>query len=64
MLINRMILRLNGSILDESYGSDITITAQFKVGDLMQFQESLLQFSNGSLQAVIVETKDVILPIE
>lgn len=53
----------HGKILDDEFGVDVTLTVQIAVRDFSAFQEGLQEASHGSLQAVIVETGETIMPI-
>jgi uncharacterized YigZ family protein len=53
-----------GQILDTDFGADVTVTARFAVEHFPSFQASLLELSNGTLQAEIVETNEAtIMPL-
>ncbi|MBN1580579.1 MAG: YigZ family protein [Anaerolineae bacterium] len=54
----------HGRILDEKFGADVTIKARFPVERFVVFQSALLEQSNGTLQAEIIETNDTIVPID
>lgn len=51
-----------GKILDEEFGVDVTLTMRFAVVDFSAFQDSLQAASHGSLQAVIIESGETIMP--
>lgn len=54
-----------GLILNESFAADVTVTARFAVEHLPPFQSALLEISNGTLQAEIIETnEDTLMPVE
>ena len=54
----------NGLLLDEEFGVDVTVTAQFEVERFDAFQEALSEMSHGSLSAEIIETNpDTIMPL-
>jgi uncharacterized YigZ family protein len=53
-----------GQILDEEFAADVIITARFAVEHYDGFRSSLQELSNGTLDAVIVETNpDTIMPL-
>jgi uncharacterized YigZ family protein len=52
-----------GRILDEDFGADVTIEAQFPVERFAAFQATLQERSNGTLQAQVIETEDTIMPL-
>ena len=59
-----MIQNHHGKILDEEFGSDITITIQFMVDHYEPFNHKLLELSQGKIQAEIIETNpNTIMPI-
>lgn len=52
-----------GKILDEDFAADITLVMRFPVERLPAFQEALFELSNGAIQAEIIETSEIIVPI-
>jgi len=52
-----------GKILDEDFAADITLVMNFPVERLPAFQEALFELSNGAIQAEIIETSEIIVPI-
>ncbi|MCK5923113.1 MAG: YigZ family protein, partial [Methylococcales bacterium] len=61
--IRLLITHHNGSIVEEDFAADVTIVAQFSVVQFDDFQIALQEMTHGSLQAEIIETADVIMPI-
>ena len=59
-----LILSNNGVIIDQEFSADVTVTARFKVDQYPVFKSALAQASHGSLEATIIETAEVILPVE
>jgi uncharacterized YigZ family protein len=54
----------HGQILEEDFASDVTVTARFAVEHFPGFQANLQEMSNGTLEAVILETDEAtIMPI-
>ncbi len=53
-----------GLILDEDFGVDVTLSVRFAVDHFPAFQVALTEASQGTLQALIVETKPAIIPID
>jgi uncharacterized YigZ family protein len=54
-----------GRVLDEDFAADVTVTAQFVVEELDDFQEALQELSHGRLQAEIVASNaDTIMPLD
>jgi uncharacterized YigZ family protein len=55
--------RHNGNILGEDFAADITMTLRFPVKNFPAFQADLRQLSSGSLQAEIIETNEMLVPV-
>lgn len=53
----------HGQMLDEDFGADVTLTARFAVEHLDAFQSALSELTNGAVQAEIVETGEVLMPL-
>jgi uncharacterized YigZ family protein len=53
----------NGTISDEDFAADVTITAKFSVESFDAFQLALQEMTHGSLSAEIIETADAIMPL-
>jgi uncharacterized YigZ family protein len=55
----------HGVILDQDFGTDVTISARFPVEHFQDFQKALGELTRGAVQAEIIDTNlDTILPIE
>jgi uncharacterized YigZ family protein len=52
-----------GMLLDQDFAAEVTLTAQFPIERLEAFQVGLSELSNGSRQALVIETGQVLLPI-
>jgi putative IMPACT (imprinted ancient) family translation regulator len=53
-----------GQILDEEFAVDVTVTARFAVERFGAFQVRLQELSNGTLEAMIIETsRATIMPL-
>jgi uncharacterized YigZ family protein len=52
-----------GTILDESFAAEVTVTARFAVEEFPQFQNALRQLSGGTVEAEIVETGQACVPV-
>jgi len=62
--IRRLVAAHRGQILDEDFGTDVTMTTRFVFEDLPPFEDDLQELSNGTLQGEIVETNQAtIMPI-
>jgi uncharacterized YigZ family protein len=54
----------HGQILDEDFAARVTVTARFAFEHLLPFQAALQELTNGTLQAVVVDTNEAtIMPI-
>jgi uncharacterized YigZ family protein len=62
--VRRLVAATQGYILDEGFGVEVTLTARFAVDHLQAFQEVLQELTSGTLQAEIIETEEILLPIE
>lgn len=54
----------HGQMLDEYFAADITLTARFPVEHLDAFQSALSELTNGAIQAEIVDTAEILMPLE
>ncbi len=52
-----------GTILDETFTTDVTVTARLTVEKLPTFQAALSELTNGRVQAEILETAEVLVPL-
>lgn len=52
-----------GQILDEDFAADITLTVRFAIEHFDAFQSALSELTNGSVQAEIIETSEVLMPL-
>lgn len=55
--------RHHGQILGEDFAGDITLTMQFPVDEFDAFQRDMRELSAGKIQAEVVETKEMIVPV-
>jgi uncharacterized YigZ family protein len=53
-----------GQILEESFTTEVTLTARFAAPDLPPFQAALAELSAGSLVAECIESQENLMPIE
>jgi uncharacterized YigZ family protein len=53
----------NGRILEEQFAADISLTIRFRVEHFESFQAALQELSHGRVEAVIMETSELILPV-
>ena len=56
--------RQHGEMLGEDFGADVTLTVRLPVDSFEAFQSELHDLSSGKLQAEIIETKEMIVPLE
>ena len=62
--VRLLIAAHHGQILDENFAADITLTAQLLVDHFSPFQAALLELSNGTIVAEIVESNpETIMPL-
>ncbi len=61
--VRLLVAAQQGNILDEDFAADVTLTARLRVERLSAFQSSLSELTNGRVQAEIIETKDVLMPL-
>jgi uncharacterized YigZ family protein len=61
--VRLLVAAQNGAVLDESFTADVTLTAQIKVEKLPAFQASLSDLTKGMVQAEVIETEDVLMPL-
>jgi uncharacterized YigZ family protein len=55
--------RYNGAILGEDFAADITMTLRLPLETYPAFQADLRELSSGSLQAEIIETSEMLVPV-
>lgn len=54
--VRLLISSLQGLILDENFGADVTLTVRFPLPQTIVFQEALRELSHGTLEALVIET--------
>lgn len=59
-----MAVRHSGAVLGEEFAADITMTLRFQVESLEGFQSELRKLSAGKLQAEVIETTEMLVPVE
>jgi uncharacterized YigZ family protein len=52
-----------GTVLDEEFATDVTLTARLTVEKLLTFQVALSDLTKGKVQAVVIESKEVLMPL-
>jgi uncharacterized YigZ family protein len=61
--IRLLVPRHSGQILEEDFAADITLTLRFPVEALEGFQRDLRELSAGQLQAEIIESGEMLVPV-
>lgn len=56
--------RHHSEILGEDFAGDITLTMQIPLSDFEAFQLAMRELSAGKLQAEVIETKEMIMPLQ
>jgi putative IMPACT (imprinted ancient) family translation regulator len=52
-----------GEVLDEDFTADVTLTARLRVEKLPAFQAALSELTSGKVQAEVIETQQILLPL-
>ncbi len=58
-----VVTRQRGEVLGEDFAADITMTVRLPVDSFELFQNDLRELSAGKLQAEVIETKEMIVPV-
>lgn len=61
--VRRLAAAHRGEVIGEDFAAQVTMTARFPVQTLDGFQHELSEMTNGSVQAEIIETGTVIMPV-
>lgn len=61
--IRRLVERHTGEILEEQFAADVTMTLRFPVQALTEFQQELRELSAGQLEAEVIETTEMLVPV-
>ena len=61
--VKRLVSDHQGKIIEQEFMTDVTVTALIDVEDYVQFQVALRELSNGTLESLIIDTKDEIVTI-
>lgn len=61
--IRLAVMRHRGDVQGEDFAGDITLTLRFPVDSFEAFQSDLRELSAGRLQAEIIETTEMVVPI-
>jgi uncharacterized YigZ family protein len=54
----------SGQLLDKDFAVEVTLTARFPISKLEAFQSALRELSHGSVEAFLIETGEVLMPVE
>jgi uncharacterized YigZ family protein len=60
--IRRMAAACNGSIIEEEFGAEVTITARFRVEDTPMFQEQVKELTSGKVIPEVLVTTEFCIP--
>ncbi len=58
-----VVTRQRGEVLGEDFAGDVTMTVRVPVDSFEAFQNDLRELSAGKVQAEIIETKEMIVPV-
>ena len=61
--MRRLVAAHHGQVLDEDFAAEVTLTARFAVEHLRAFQEALSELTEGRVQAEVLETVTVLMPL-
>jgi uncharacterized YigZ family protein len=53
----------SGTVLDEEFTAEVTLTARLRVQKLPVFQASLSDLTKGKVQAEVIESKEILMPL-
>lgn len=62
--VRQLVAAQRGQILDEDFTANVTLTARFPVENYPLFQSALLEMTNGSVEAEIIESGEILLPVK
>jgi uncharacterized YigZ family protein len=61
--VRLLVAAQEGKILDKDFAAEVTLTARIMVEKLPAFQASLSDLTKGKVQAEVVETREVLMPL-
>jgi uncharacterized YigZ family protein len=61
--VRLLVASLSGTVLDEDFAVDVTVTARLRVENMQAFQASLSDLTRGKVQAEIIETTQILMPL-
>jgi len=59
----RLVSAHHGQVIDEDFTANVVVTTRFSVEALPSFQEGLSGLTNGSVQAHIIESGEILMPV-
>jgi len=62
--VRQIITAQHGQILDEEFAASVTLTARVAVDRFPLFQSALQELTNGSVQAEIIESGDILMLVK
>lgn len=61
--VRLLVAARDGKVLDEDFAADVTLIARIRVEKLPAFQESLSELTNGKVQAEVIESVQILMPL-
>jgi uncharacterized YigZ family protein len=61
--VRMLVAAQDGTVLDEDFTADVTLTARLRVDKLPAFQAGLSELTNGKVQAEVIETQHILIPL-
>jgi putative IMPACT (imprinted ancient) family translation regulator len=61
--VRMLVAAQDGTVLDEDFTADVTLTARLRVEKLPAFQAGLSELTNGKVQAEVIETQHILIPL-
>ena len=62
--VRQLVMAHHGQIVDEDFTANIVVTVRVAVENLPLFQASLTEISSGAIQTELIETREVLIPLE
>ncbi len=59
--VRRIAAACEGTILDEEFAADVTVTARFRVEDAPLFQAQLIELTSGTVHAEVIQTEEMLM---
>ena len=53
----------DGTILDEDFGAEVTLSVRLRVEKVPAFQDALSELTSGKVNAEVITTEDVLMPL-